>query len=260
MILLLIIRVNLVICLRHYKTIVMLERFSGSPFSRSTLPLFQADKAQIQHRSPRVLRGKKEWSNSYLLSSSGTCSDQFQQCKLSIPQTSKHCSQLSSPGLSYSVSLAGATWVSWDKEVTVLAGPPQLLQPEQQPPLATPPSPLPPLSSATPANWQEEWAVSENTSSIMAEWRWDLHCSATSSHQFWKRGNPSLLSWIKSTTQVSPIPIFRKKNMFYQILLWMLPTANSRWGYRNCHILKKNHMRNSFLHSEKQFILHHFKK
>lgn len=77
MILLLIIRVNLVICLRHYKTIVMLERFGGSPFSRSTLPLFQADKAQIQHRSPRVLRGKKEWSNSYLLSSSRTCSDQF---------------------------------------------------------------------------------------------------------------------------------------------------------------------------------------
>lgn len=174
---------------------------------------------------------------------------------LSILQTCRHCSPLPSHGLSHPVSLVGATWVSWDKEVTVLAWPPQLLQPEQ-PPVLSSPSPLPPLSPVP--------VVSENTFPITAEWQWDLHYSATSSHQFYNKGNLSLLSWVKSISQVSHMSHpFQFSEEFYVLPNILLDASNSKqqMGLQKLsHLKKNNNMRNSILHHEKQFILHHFKK
>lgn len=152
---------------------------------------------------------------------------------------------LSSPGASHPIS-PGAIWACWDKETAALVGPPWLLQQEQPPTVtSTPPPPSPSPQHILCHAWMKVGTSipllqllpkkSERDEGL----HYDIH------------SNPQVKCHLS--------PVFHTKMRVSPNLPQATSETEQQMGLQKSSHLKK-YMKTSLLHSEKQFILHHFKK
>lgn len=154
------------------------------------------------------------------------------------------CNNLSSPGASHPISL-GAIWACWDKQTAVLVGPPWLLQHEQPPTLASNPPPPPPPQYVLSHGWMKV-----GTSNPLLQLL-PTNCERDEALPYNPQSNPQVKCHLS--------PISHGKTHISPNLPLATSETEQQMGLQKSSHLKKN-LKTSLLHSEKQFILHHFKK